>query len=77
MPGAVFADEIKVRDIGQEEAVYEEEAYEEEKEIYEFPEIKPALSVSTGYRFIGLKGSARAAQFHYAKRRIKGRFLSP
>jgi len=65
VPGAVFADEIKVRDIGQEEAVYEEEAYEEEKEIYEFPEIKPALSVSTGYRFIGLKGSARAAEYEY------------
>ena len=65
VPGVVLADEVKAREAGQEEAIYEEEVYEEEKEVYDFPEIKPAMSVSTGYRFVGLKGSVRAAEYEY------------
>src|SRR5574340_659868 len=44
-------------DIPQEESVSQEQ--------YIFPEIKPEFSLTGGYRFVHLDGSARAEEFEY------------
>jgi hypothetical protein len=64
----VYAEEAP-KEAAPEEAAEEEmieyEMPSEEAYVYVFPAIKPEATLFGGYRFVGLKGSARAEEFEF------------